>query len=361
MSAPTLRWRAFRLPMRHRFEAAHVTIRDRRGVLVELCDGDGCRGVGEASPMPSLGGGSVEDVIALLERHGAALLAGSPPPPGAGVAALGCALDTALLDLEGRHSGRTVAALLAPEPAAWVQVNAVIGEGPPEEVARYGREALARGYQVLKAKVGGGPLAADVRRIAALRESCPAAVIRLDANGAWDEATALQALVALQPLGIELLEQPVAAADVDALARVRAKAPMRIAADEAVHDPQALTRILELRAADLLVLKPMLLGGLHPAFAVARRAAERGIGALVTTTFDSSIGTAASLHLAAALPTDAAHGLGTGEHLAADVTAETLLASDGRLALPTGFGLGIAPDAAALERVASGGWSTAAG
>src|SRR5690606_2919307 len=96
-----------------------------------------------------------------------------------------------------------------------------------------------------------------------------------------------------------------------------------------------------------------------PAMALARRGAEMGINSFVTTTFDSSIGTAASLHLAAALPSDAAHGLATSEHLAADVTAQTLLPRAGRMALPGTSGLGVAPDEAALAAVATADWSEA--
>ncbi|MEX2446377.1 MAG: o-succinylbenzoate synthase [Dehalococcoidia bacterium] len=370
----TLRWRAFRLPMRHRFEAAHGTLADREGVLIELADGDGQRGYGEAAPLPSFGGGAVADVLALLDRHAAAIVeheASEEDEHAPGVAALRCALDVASLDLEARRAGVTVAALLAGSggavPAEGVAVNAVIGDGPPADVARFGAEAVARGYRVLKVKVGVAPVAEDVLRIGALRAACPDAAIRLDANGAWDEATAMGIVDALAALDIELIEQPVAAGDVEALARVRERASMPIAADEAMLDPATRARVLETRAADLVVLKPMLLGGLRPAFAVARDAAARGLGAIVTTTFDSSVGTAASLHLAAALAGIAvdgaprralAHGLGTGEHLAADVVAETLVARDGWMALPEGAGLGVVPDEDALASVSADDWST---
>ena len=359
--AVSFRWRSFKLPMRHRFEAAHGALEDNPGVLIELTDAHGNCGVGEASPMPSLGAGTVDDVIALIEEHGTALLQGATLPDGPGVASLRCAIDVATLDLEGRAKGRSIASLLAEEPAEWVQSNAVIGGGPPTEVARFGREAELAGYTVLKVKVGVQSAEEDVRRISALREACTDAVIRLDANGAWDEDTANEAIHALYPLGIELIEQPTPATDVDMLARIHAEAPMRIAADESVFDPGALERILEVRATDLLVLKPMMLGGLRPALQVAQRAAETGIGAFVTTTFDSSIGTAASLQLAAALPADAAHGLATGELLGDDVTTRTLLPQDGRMLLPPEPGLGVAVDPEALERVATGSWVTVAG
>ena len=366
---PTLRWRVFRLPMRRRFEAAHGAMADRRGVILELRDEDGRIGVGEASPIASLGYGTVEDVLALLDRHGEALLHGiadALDPAAPGVQALRCALDVATLDLEGQRTGLTIAELLAEHVAPAVRVNAVIGEGSPEETARYGVEARAQGYRVLKAKVGSADLDADVIRIHALRDAVPDAAIRLDANGAWDEATALAAVRAFAPLHIELIEQPVAAVEVEALARVRAasqalgaEAP-KIAADEAVTDVRTLERVLEQRAADLVVLKPMFLGGLRPAFAIAQRAARLGIGAFATTTFDSSIGTAAALHLACAIggtiPGGIAHGLGTGEHLASDLVATTLVADGGMLPLPGTPGLGIAPEDAAWERVAEGDW-----
>ncbi|MBM4415359.1 MAG: hypothetical protein FJ035_03685, partial [Chloroflexi bacterium] len=134
--------------------------------------------------------------------------------------------------------------------------------------------------------------------------------------------------------------------------------------DEAAADPASAERVLAADAADLLVLKPMRLGGIRPAFALARRAAALGVGSVVTTTFDSSLGTAAALQLAAAVDGEAspaaaaprAHGMGTGEQLAADVVARTLVPERGVLALPTLPGLGVAIDAAALDGVAAGPW-----
>jgi o-succinylbenzoate synthase len=353
----TIRWRPFRLPMRARFEAASGALDDRHGVLVELVACDGLRGVGEASPLPSLGAGSAADVLALLEEHGAALADPSfRLPDGPGATALGCALDIAALDLDARARSLPLAALLSEGHAPWVSANAIIGGGRPADVARFGLQALEAGYSVLKLKVGMTTVEEDVRRVAALREACPEATVRLDANGAWDERTARVALEALYPHRIELIEQPVPAAEVEALARIRSDAAMRIAADESVQRPDTREQVLERRAADLVVLKPMLFGGVRPALDFARRAAEAGIGAFVTTTWDSSIGTAAALHLAAALPTDAAHGLGTSEHLAADVAGQTLHPRAGRVALRGTPGLGLTYDDAALEAVATAPW-----
>jgi L-Ala-D/L-Glu epimerase len=396
----SLRWRPFRLPLRHRFEAAHSVLSDREGVLLELRDVEGVTGIGEASPFPSLGDGTVADVLALLDANADAMLADpehalpSLDARAGGVAALRCALDAALLDLAGRKRGVPAARLLAesdalprlggapgwaPSPDAPIRksvaVNAVIGGGPPQDVAAFGSEAVAAGFETLKVKVGIGDVLTDVARIAALRLRCPHAAIRLDANGAWTEAEANEALARLGPLRIELVEQPVAADDLRGMARLRAHgvpqsayaAPdggglrglvrIPIGADEAVDGEEAATRVLGAGAADVLVLKPMRLGGLRPALAIARRAAEAGVGCVVTTTFDSSVGTAVALHLAAALPASGlAHGLSTGEHLAADLVAEPLVPHGGRMALPASSGLGVAVDPGCLEALATGPW-----
>jgi len=363
-SAPlaALRWRPFHLPLGRRFEAAHAAIADRSGVLVELLDVDGARGVGEASPMPSLGDGGASDVERLLREHATAILADPdrtmdvlPDAPGA--AALRCALDTALLDLEGRRRALPVAELFNERPARSVEVNAVLGGGTAEEAEQFAVEAHASGYRVLKLKVASGDLDADVERIERVRRACPDADIRLDANGAWSEAVAAEALRRLAPFRIELIEQPVRANAVDALARLHATGTLPIAADEVVPDGDQLERVFALRAADLVVLKPMRLGGISASLEVARRAAARGMRSFVTTTFDSTIGTVAALHVALALgegrPAD---GLSTGEHLADDLVTTPLLPRKGRLWQPSTPGLGVELDEAAVERLATGPW-----
>lgn len=355
-----LRWRPFRLPLRARFEAAHGRTVSRDGVLIEVRDAGGRTGIGEASPYPSLGGGAVDDVLALLARHGLAVCADGTLARGPGVEALRCAVDAATLDLAGRAAGRPVAALLSGAPAASVAANAVIGGGTAEEVVGYALDAVRAGYRVLKLKVGVAPLAEEASSVAAVRAACPDAAIRLDANGAWDETTAHAAIEAFAPFRIEWLEQPVPPRDFGAFARIHAASPIRIGADESLTDPALRERILEQQAASVVVLKPMVLGGLRVALDFGRRAIDAGMTAVVTTTFDSSAGTATALHLAAALghqPVEVAHGLSTGEHLAADLCVPTLVPLGGRLALPSSPGLGIEVDADALDAVATAPWS----
>jgi L-alanine-DL-glutamate epimerase-like enolase superfamily enzyme len=274
-----------------------------------------------------------------------------------GAAALACAIDTALLDLEGQRRGVPVARLLSDQPLRAVTVNAVVGSGGAAATVAFAGEAVAAGYGVLKLKVAAGALEADVERVAAVRRAHPDARIRLDANGAWTEAEATTALASLARFDIELVEQPVRASAVRALGRLRRRRLLSVAADEAVSGPGAVEALIEQRAADLLVLKPMRLGGPRRSLAIARRAAEAGVPSFVTTTFDSSIGTATALHLAAALgggrPAD---GLSTVDHLSADLVTRPLRPRRGVLRAPVRPGLGVDLRASSVERLATGPW-----
>jgi L-alanine-DL-glutamate epimerase-like enolase superfamily enzyme len=182
----------------------------------------------------------------------------------------------------------------------------------------------------------------------------PEAALRLDANGAWSEAKALRALERFSAWGIEFVEQPVAPGDVGALARVRRGSPVPVAADESVTGERAVEALLAGQAADLLVLKPPVLGGLRAGRRVAERARGAGVGVTVTSLLDSAIGRAAALHLAAAVPGPIpACGLATGGFLRRDLAAGAI-DSRGEIALPAPPGLGVTPEAGALQQCAIG-------
>jgi o-succinylbenzoate synthase len=265
------------------------------------------------------------------------------------------AADFALHDLTARDAGVALAALLEDSPLRQVTVNALIRGSSPAELAASAREAVRRGHRTLKLKLLGDALDRDVARVAAVRDAVgDVPRLRLDANESWDEDRALAAVARLDCFGIELLEQPVAADDLDALARVRVASPIAIAADEAVRDPASASRVLAAAAADVLVLKPAALGGLRAARLVAAEAERAGVDVLVTSFLDSSLGIAVALQLAASLPraTHAA-GLATARLLAEDL-ATPLAIADGAIALPETAGLGLRPDPEALERCTHG-------
>jgi L-alanine-DL-glutamate epimerase-like enolase superfamily enzyme len=185
--------------------------------------------------------------------------------------------------------------------------------------------------------------------------------LRLDANGAWSEQQAIEMLAALADHEIEYIEQPVAPGGLETLKRVREASSIRIAADEDASDIPAAKRVIEAGAADILVLKPQSLGNFHSTAYLIGRARANGVGVVITTSIDAGIGTAAALHLAAAMNNGVAHGLATLPLLEDDLITEPgLSVQDGVLCVPAGHGLGVELDEDALDRYAVGRWETMA-
>jgi o-succinylbenzoate synthase len=353
-----VRLQRFRLPLRRPVATARGAIAAREGILIVLETASGLCGAGEASPLAGWPGETLAAAEAALTALGRAALGRDPEallaargPAGAPLAR--AAFETARLDLVARAQGVPLARVLAGGalPAS-VAANALLAAEAPEQIASCAGAARRAGFSTFKLKVGGTPLARDLERVAALREAAGgAAQVRLDANGAWSEAEAEAALAALARFAPEYVEEPVRG--VEALARLRARSPVPLALDESAACAGALERALRLAAADVLVLKPALLGGPRAARDLALRARAAGLAVVPASFLDSALGVAAALQLAASLPEPRrACGLATGALFAFDLAA--LPVAGGALALPRGAGLGIAPEPAALARAAGG-------
>jgi O-succinylbenzoate synthase len=174
----------------------------------------------------------------------------------------------------------------------------------------------------------------------------------VDANGAWDVDTAVASLAELDRAagGLEYVEQP--CATVEELADVRRKVGVPVAADESIRRAEDPYRVRDLEAADVAVLKVQPLGGVR---ACLRIAEDIGMPVVVSSALETSVGLAAGVALAAALPTlDHACGLATRALLTADVASPELVPVDGALAVgvPTVVPSLLDAVAAAPDRVA---------
>jgi O-succinylbenzoate synthase len=200
-----------------------------------------------------------------------------------------------------------------------VPVNDLVPALPPDRAASLAAAAVAAGCRCLKVKVGP---ATDADRVAAVRDAVgPHVRLRVDANGAWDLDGATAAVGRLARYDLELVEQPVAT--LDDLARLRRRVDVALAADESVRDVDDARALARLDAADAVVVKVQPLGGVAAALAVAEAA---GVPAVVSAVYETSVGVAAGLALAAALPElPYACGLGTAALLAAAVVADPLI------------------------------------
>jgi o-succinylbenzoate synthase len=297
----------------------------RRGVILALEEEDGPCGLGESAPLPGFGIETLASSVAAL-RLASKYLLGVPRERYrdaiedlhrlAPVMASPCArhaIDLAFHDLMACWSKKPIARLLDDLHAVdEVPVNAALPRLPREDLVKAAVTAVAEGYRTLKLKVGGIPIDEDVARVRAVRDRVGRDVrLRIDANRAWSEAEAIEALRALEDVGLEYCEEPVS--HPEGMARVKDAVHVPIAADESVVDLDSARRLLESGAADVLVLKPMALGGLHPARTIARMAREHGADVVVTTMLETPVGRRGALHLAASLgPSPLAHGLRAG-------------------------------------------------
>lgn len=209
-----------------------------------------------------------------------------------------------------------------------VPVNATVPAVDPEQATRIVR---ASGCATAKVKVAerGQTLADDLARVEAVRDALgPDGRLRVDANGGWGVDEAVAAVAALDAVGsLEYVEQP--CAEVEELAAVRRRVDVRVAADESIRRATDPYRVRDLEAADVAVLKVQPLGGVRACLRVAE---DIGLPVVVSSAVESSVGLAAGVALAAALPElPFACGLGTSSLLSGDVTTEPLVAVDGRL------------------------------
>lgn len=254
----------------------------------------------------------------------------------------------------------------APEAAAWlragleaayagfpapvrqdIEVNGTIPAVPaaqvPEVMERY------PGCRTFKIKVAekGQTLADDIARVNAVREAVAATgrapVLRVDANGGWSVAEAVEAAKALMPL--DYIEQPCATAEELAEVRrqlMRSGLFVRVAADESIRKVEDPFRVAELQAADVAVVKPAPLGGVRRVLDIAKQLRARHMDITVASALDTSVGISMGLATVAALPkiiddedidvTPAAAGLATGSLFIEDVTAPREI-MDGHLRL----------------------------
>jgi O-succinylbenzoate synthase len=232
-----------------------------------------------------------------------------------------------------------------------VPVNVTVPATDPDRAHAI---VTAGGCRTAKVKVAerGQTLADDLARVEAVRDALgPDGLVRVDANGAWDVDEAVRAIAALDRAagGLEYVEQPVM--DVEDLALVRRRVAVPIAADESIRRAEDPYRVRDLEAADVAVLKVQPLGGVR---ACLRIAEDIGLPVVVSSAVESSVGIAAGVALAAALPElPHACGLATVQLLTDDVVTEPMLPVDGMLpaSRPTIDDAALARLAAPADRV----------
>ncbi|ELY76139.1 mandelate racemase/muconate lactonizing enzyme family protein [Natrinema gari] len=350
-----LEYRSFSLALAEPLETADGTIESRDGFLVRLVDGGApggngpgggsAVGYGEATPLSGWTE-SREDCERALERARDAIRTGGPSEALEAVdrqVAARHALALALADLQATRESTPLYRYLGQGPMVGrVPVNATIGDGSPAETAGAVRAAVDRGFDCCKLKVGLRSVAADIERVRRVRETVGDGVeLRADANEAWTYEEARSAIEAFGDLGVSVLEQPLPGGALEGHAALRKlRTGVSVALDEGLLE-HGVDAICDAGAADVVVLKPMALGGIDVARKVAAWLTELDITPLVTTTIDGVVARTGAVHLAAAIPDVPACGLATGDLLATDLGPDPVLLEKGAAVVPQAKGLGV--------------------
>ena len=282
-------------------------------VVVEVELSGGAVGQGSAAETVAVTGESAATIAAALEgplrsavegvTDSLTGLAGRAARALDGATSAKAALEVALHDAWAREAGRPLVELLGGRLGDGLMNDMTVSLEDPEVMADHAREAVAAGAQILKIKLG-NDVELDRERLAAVVDAAPEARLRLDANQGWSPEEAITILTALTADGlpIELVEQPVPAANIEGLARVSAAVELPIMADEAVWSADDARRLLEAGACDLLNIKLAKTGGLREAIAIADLAREAGIECMLGSMMEPRISITAAAHLAIAHP-----------------------------------------------------------
>ena len=324
---------------RYPFAIARGTTSEYTLVTVRVTDDDGLEGWGEAAPNRFYGE-TAGTVVAALERLAPVVALADAWSLEALEAEMQRALrfngsarsavSAAMHDLVAKRLGVPLYRLWGLDAAASPPSSYTIGIAPHDELVR--RVRAAGEYPILKVKLG---TARDQEIIRTVRETAPDKILRVDANAAWTPKYALEMVPLLAELGVEFVEQPVAAQDLDGLRFVRERSTLPIIDDESCVTAADVARLAGV--ADGINIKLSKCGGLREALRMVAVARAQGMLVMCGCMIETSLGITAAAHFASLL--DCADL--DGAALLADDPFEGATIHGGRIELPSAAGLGV--------------------
>jgi len=350
------------LPLQKPMAMAGVTVDRALNILVRIEAVDGTVGWGEAASAPTMTGDTLDSLLTAVRYHLAPLLVGQDAwkrpalrrrlkaalygNPGAH-----SAVEVALLDLVGQACGKPLVDLIGGAARSAVAPMWLLGNATPAQDIAEAEAKRAEGFGFFKLKIGTKPIDREIAATLALRSAFGTATpMCADANCGLSLDDASRYVVETRDAALQFVEQPLAHDDLEGLAHLARVSPVPIGADEGIHS-LADIEAHERRGAGGVSLKLIKLGGMSAAIEAARLCQRRGLAVNVAAKIaESSIASAAAIHLACAAPAvDWGVSL-THFYLADDIVETPLAIAGGAVALPRGPGLGITVDEAAVER-----------
>lgn len=334
-------------------------------VVIRVHTDEGLVGLGEATVAVRWTGETSQSCVSLIETILGPALAGANPleitraRQTMDVAAklnpfTKAGIEMALWDIAGKAAGIPVYQLLGGKVRDSARIKMVVGAFDLPRVRSLAKQFLEWGVTCIKVKTGLVP-EEDVARVKAVRELAgPSLPITIDSNCGWAVTTAKQTLRKLADLGVTVAEQPIPPDDPSAMAEVRRDTTIPIMADESVFTLNDAWQLTAARACDILSIYPGKHGGIAGTAEITHVARAAGLKCAIGSNLELGIGTAAMLHVAAALPEiDSelcpADLIGPLYH-EADLLTEPLSLGPAVARVPDGPGLGVELDEEQLKR-----------
>ncbi len=341
MNKIELTYSPYKLNLTKPFETSKNIISERKGFLIQLRSSLGKVGIGDAAPLPELGSEKFEDDeaalkniklkfkldLALIESNISQILSPYEKLP-----ALKHGIEQALINLICKEKKYSLNELFNKTSRKEIKVNAVIGFLTPNESAKTASELISEGFQTIKVKVGRKLFDEDLKCLKEIRKAVGNKIkIRIDVNGKWKLSEAVNNLEKLKSLDLEYIEQPVKSLkDFIELSKMTS---IPLAVDESIKNEKDAKNFILKKAASVLILKPMLLGGIIPTINIIRLAEENEIKVVISSSFESVIGRSMTIFAASIVKDEIAHGLATGIYFEKDLAADPYKVKNGKINL----------------------------
>jgi o-succinylbenzoate synthase len=306
----------FTLKFAQPFAASKTVLSERKILFIKVQDENGLFSFGEAAPLPEFGSETFEETCKFLTAALTNLkgknftditsvrqFLNSINPP----AASRFALEEALLLLLANNNRQELISRLKLNVEPSIRINAVLGFMDADKYIPKITGLLSNGFSTAKIKIGRDDFDEDLHILQNIRKHFGNKIsIRADVNGKWELKEAIKNIQRLDELELEYIEQPVNA--LEEFKELKGAIRTPVAADESIRNVSDAREFIMTEAADYIVLKPMLTGGALPALDILNEAKRNNIKTVLSSSFETILGSLPSLLLASALDADIAHG-----------------------------------------------------
>ena len=332
---------SYTLKFKQPFTTSKGIITERKGFLIKLDSANGKSGYGDCCPLPDFGSESYEQAEAKIKDLELKIKIDlndieksiiKTLEPLNDFPALRHGFEQALLNLISRDQNISLNEILNSSSKKTINVNAAIGFLTAEESVLRAKELISKGYKTIKLKVGRKDFKEDYAYVKVIRKNIGNNIhLRIDANGKWNFSNAVSSLRRLEKFGIEYAEQP--CSNIEDYLALSHKTHIPLAADESIRSIKDAYDFISRKAASVIILKPMMLGGIIPTLKIIQFAQENKIKVVVTTSLDSCIGRSFAVLAASFVEQETAHGLGTAELFENDLFPDPYPVKNGQIHL----------------------------